>query len=156
MSLARLAHHISHLTSCTASPSLYLSLPFNIVRKPVTTPNSIIGRPACRAGLGKPGRRCVQLLPHHRLLCQICSGQVHRCQDWFGRAGYSCPSGHYPAVPDPCLQCHAHERSGCHCHRWGAASARLWQRCIPLLGMSTFQRMPLLETLYFNFVVFKC
>lgn len=105
---------------------------------------SIMACHTCRAGLGKPSRRSLQCLSNHRLLCQICSGQVHRRQVWCGRSGDSCPGGHHPAVPHLPLQCHAHECSGCHCHCWGAASAGLWQRCLPLLGTSTLQHMLLL------------
>jgi len=88
----------------------------------------------CRLRLGQLGRRCLQLLPNHRLLCQISSRKVHRSQIRLGWCGDSRPGWHHPDVPHPGLQCHAHECLGCHCYCWSAASSGLWARHFVVLG----------------------
>lgn len=126
----------THLAQHELDPTkTILSASIGVTKKPgLCVRRSYEPSMQCRAGVGKPSRRRIQLLPNHRLLRQVSSGQVHGCQVGPGRGGDCCPCGHHPSVPHPSLQRHAHERSGCHCHCRGAASAGLWQRHLPLLG----------------------
>lgn len=87
-----------------------------------------------RLGMGQLGRRCLQFLPHHWLLCTLSGGQIlwgqvrpsWGCDSWLG--------GNHTAVADTAVQCHAHECPGCHCHCWSAASAGFWSRRFPFQG----------------------
>ena len=88
----------------------------------------------CRVRLGQPGRRRLQLLPHHWLFCQVSSRQLYRRQIRTGWHRDSKPSGRHFAVAHPCLQRHAYERPGCHRHSWCAASAGLWKGRLSVSG----------------------